>query len=100
MSRWIYGKTQKLSVNGWGRELRGTSGLSLWVPVGFAHGFVALEENSLVHYKCTAIHTPASERAIHYRDPHLGIEWPIEPTVVSAKDEEAPRFDQAEMNFD
>ena len=83
-----------------GRELRGTRGLSLWVPVGFAHGFVALEENSLVHYKCTAIHTPACERAIHYRDPRLKIEWPIQPTVVSAKDEEAPRFDQAEMNFD
>ena len=83
-----------------GRELAGTSGLSLWVPVGFAHGFVALEENSLVHYKCTAIHTPACERAIHYGDPRLKIEWPIPHTVVSAKDEEAPRFDQAEMNFD
>ena len=83
-----------------GRELSGANGVSLWVPVGFAHGFVALEEGSLVHYKCTAIHTPANERSLSYRDPRLGIAWPIAPTVVSAKDEEAPLFDAAEMNFD
>ena len=83
-----------------GRELSATNGVSLWVPVGFAHGFVALEDETLVHYKCTAIHSPESERAVSYKDPELAIEWPIAPSVVSEKDEAAPMFSQAEMNFD
>jgi dTDP-4-dehydrorhamnose 3,5-epimerase len=82
-----------------GRELSEGNHLSLWVPVGFAHGFVALEDDSLVHYKCTEIHTPAAERALSYKDPTVGIEWPLAPTVVSPKDEAAPLLGDAEANF-
>lgn len=82
-----------------GRELSAQNNLSLWVPVGFAHGFVALEDESLVHYKCTEIHTPEAERALSYKDPTTAIEWPIEPTVVSQKDEDAPFLGDAEANF-
>ena len=82
-----------------GRELSGENGLSLWVPVGFAHGFVALEDDTFVHYKCTAMHAPESERALSYRDPDVAIEWPLAPTVISGKDEAAPMLDGVEANF-
>jgi dTDP-4-dehydrorhamnose 3,5-epimerase len=58
-----------------------------------------LEDDSLVHYKCTAIHTPQAERAVSYKDPEIGIEWPITPTVISQKDEDALSFEDAEANF-
>jgi len=83
-----------------GRELSGENGLSLWVPVGFAHGFVALEDETLVHYKCTSIHAPDSERALHYADPDVGIEWPLAPSVISEKDEAAPHLGDVEANFE
>ena len=82
-----------------GRELSATNGLSLWVPVGFAHGFVALEDETLVHYKCTSIHAPDSERALSYRDPDVAIDWPLAPSVISEKDEAAPMLAEVESNF-
>ena len=82
-----------------GRELSGENNLSLWIPVGFAHGFLALEDDSLVHYKCTAMHAPESERAMHHADPEVGIEWPIEPSFVTQKDDEAPGIVDVEADF-
>lgn len=83
-----------------GRELSGENGLSLWVPVGFAHGFVALEDDTFVHYKCTSMHAPDSERSLHYADPAIGIEWPLAPSVISEKDQVAPGLDAVETNFE
>ena len=83
-----------------GRTLTGDNRLSLWIPSGFAHGFIALEDETLVFYKCTAIHTPEAERAIHHADPAIGIEWPIPPTLVAPKDAAAPPLDRAEYNFE
>lgn len=82
------------------RELNEENGLSLWVPAGFAHGFVALADDSLVLYKCDAQHSPAHERAISYMCPKIGIAWPMTPTVVSPKDAAAPGLDEAEYNFE
>lgn len=82
-----------------GRTLSAENRLALWVPVGFAHGFVALEDNTLVLYKCTAIHAPEAERAINYADRTIGIDWPLEPTLVSPKDAAAPPLAEAEHNF-
>lgn len=82
-----------------GLELSGENHLSLWVPAGFAHGFVALEDNSLVHYKCTAHHAPAYERALNYACPKVGIQWPIEATIVTQKDQDAPMLDDVDTNF-
>lgn len=82
-----------------GEELTSENGRALWVPEGFAHGFVALEDNTVVLYKCTAEHAPESERSLHYADPDVGIEWPVEPTVVSEKDEAAPPLNEAGHNF-
>ena len=82
-----------------GRELTGEGDVSLWVPVGFAHGFLALEDETLVHYKCTDMHAPETERALHYADPDVGIEWPIEPTIVTQKDADAPGLADVEAKF-
>lgn len=82
-----------------GRELSSENHLMLWVPVGFAHGFVALEDNTLVYYKCTGTHSPEHERAVAYNDPEIGIQWPIEPTIVTDKDAQAPTLSDADFNF-
>ncbi len=82
-----------------GRELSAANGLALWIPSGFAHGFVSLEDNSLVYYKCTQTHRPEAERTLAFNDPEVGILWPIAPTVVSRKDREAPVLRDAEFNF-
>ena len=71
----------------------------LWLPGGFAHGFVALEDDTIVYYKCSAMHCPEAERAVRYNDPALAIAWPIAPAVISKKDAQAPLFDEAERNF-
>ena len=82
-----------------GRTLTAENRLALWVPVGFAHGMLALEDQTLVLYKFTAPYTPEAERAVSYKDPEIGIEWPIEPTLVSEKDAAAPGLRDAEYNF-
>ena len=82
-----------------GRTLSSENRCSLWVPVGFAHGFVALEDDTLVWYKCTEMHTPEAERSLSYSDPAVGIEWPLEPSIISEKDAAAPTLDRAEYNF-
>lgn len=61
----------------------------IWVPPGFAHGTVALEEGSIVLYECTGPHG-AGEGGIRWNDPALGIAWPAIPPIVSAKDAQAP----------
>ncbi|MBM3289841.1 MAG: dTDP-4-dehydrorhamnose 3,5-epimerase [Candidatus Hydrogenedentes bacterium] len=82
-----------------GQELRGGSGTALWIPEGFAHGFIAIEDGSLLFYKCTAPWVRSAERAIAYNDPAIGIEWPLPPASVSPKDTAAPLFVDAEYNF-
>ncbi len=82
-----------------GRELRAGDARWLWIPAGFAHGFLALADDTLVYYKCTATHHPDSERAIAYNDPAVGIVWPAAPAVISEKDAAAPSFSEAEHNF-
>jgi dTDP-4-dehydrorhamnose 3,5-epimerase len=71
----------------------------LWVPAGFAHGFVVLSESADFLYRCTDFYAPPNERAIRWNDPDLGIAWPlgegVEP-ILSSKDAAAPRFQDAE----
>ena len=81
------------------RTLSAENNLALWVPAGFAHGLLALEDDTLVYYKCTEMHTPKCERALSYRDPAIGIEWPFEPTEITEKDANAPLLADAEYNF-
>ncbi len=63
-----------------------------WVPPGFAHGFVTLEENTVFFYKCTNVYNKASEGAILWNDPDLNIDWKIAQPLLSEKDAVAPLF--------
>jgi dTDP-4-dehydrorhamnose 3,5-epimerase len=58
-----------------------------WIPEGFAHGFVALEDNTTFLYKCTDFYSPSAEGGILWSDPDLSINWGIENPLVSPKDE-------------
>lgn len=72
----------------------------LWVPPGFGHGFIALEDGTDFLYKCTDYYAPAYERSLLWSDPALGIEWPIDLTgapTVNAKDTAAATLDEAEV---
>lgn len=71
----------------------------LFVPVGFAHGFVTLKPHTEVQYKVTAPYDPAQERAIRFDDPAIGIEWPVEglELTLSPKDRVAPLLAGAEI---
>jgi dTDP-4-dehydrorhamnose 3,5-epimerase len=71
----------------------------LWVPPGFAHGFLVLSESADFLYRCTDFWAPAHERAIQWNDPDLKIAWPLPERVapvLSAKDNQAKRFRDAE----
>ena len=67
-------------------------GNMLYVPIGFAHGFIALEETIFV-YKCTDFWNKEAESGIRWNDPKLGIEWGVENPIVSDKDQILPDFD-------
>jgi dTDP-4-dehydrorhamnose 3,5-epimerase len=64
--------------------------LQLWVPEGFAHGFVALEDDTIFQYKCTNYYHHASEKSLRWNDPELGIDWQTKHPLLSEKDACAP----------
>ncbi|MCH8537539.1 MAG: dTDP-4-dehydrorhamnose 3,5-epimerase [Alkalimonas sp.] len=69
----------------------------MWVPEGFAHGFIVLSESAEFLYKATDFYAPEHERAIRWDDPKLAIDWQYAgPPELSAKDQQAPLFQQAE----
>lgn len=82
-------------------ELSAANRLQLLVPRGFAHGFLTLETNSEVIYKCDGIYNAAAERGLHWADPDLALPWPDYPevTVVSDKDRAWPRLRELDSPF-
>ena len=71
----------------------------LWVPPGFAHGFLVLSEMAEFEYKCTDYYAPEYERSIRWDDPEIEVDWPLaasEQPVLSAKDAAAPLLKDAE----
>jgi dTDP-4-dehydrorhamnose 3,5-epimerase len=82
-----------------GVTLSDTNHHFLWVPPGFAHGYLALTDQVDFLYKCTDYYAPQHERAIRWDDPSIGVQWPlpegVEP-ILSAKDAVAPPFGDAE----
>jgi dTDP-4-dehydrorhamnose 3,5-epimerase len=68
-------------------ELTGTNKLMFYVPVGFAHGFAVLEDQTIFSYKCTNLYSPENEGGIMWNDPTLNIDWQVESPSLSAKDE-------------
>ncbi|WP_027364697.1 dTDP-4-dehydrorhamnose 3,5-epimerase [Desulfotruncus alcoholivorax] len=68
----------------------------LWIPEGFAHGFLVLSESAVFLYKVTEYYSPVYERCIRWDDPHIGIRWPIDATpVLSPKDLAGPSLAHA-----
>ncbi len=74
-------------------KLDSREAISLWVPVGFAHGFQSLEDATRVFYKVTDYWNKESERALNPLDPTLGIQWSQKDFILSEKDAEAPNFE-------
>jgi len=79
-----------------GQLLSAENQQQLWIPEGFAHGFLVLSESADVHYKTTDYYNPAAERSIRFDDVQLAIDWPLKGTpLLSAKDAAAPAFADA-----
>ena len=66
----------------------------LYVPEGFAHGFLVTSSTALFAYKCTAKYNAQAEASVLWNDPQIGIEWPVETPVLSEKDRAAPPLAQ------
>jgi dTDP-4-dehydrorhamnose 3,5-epimerase len=81
----------------YGVELSGENALQFYIPPGFAHGFIALEENTHFFYKCTDFYYPEDELGIVWNDPFLNIQWLIDhvnEVIVSDKDRKLPSFNE------
>lgn len=81
-----------------GEVLSAENRTQLWVPEGFAHGFLVLSEAAEFLYKATDYYAPEHERCIAWDDPTLAIDWPLQGApIVSAKDDQGQAFPAAEM---
>jgi len=78
-----------------GAELTAENRRMMYVPRGFAHGFLTLADDTEALYLVGAFYSPADERGLRYDDPRFAIEWPIAPTEISAKDRAWPDYDPA-----
>ncbi|MBS0457824.1 MAG: dTDP-4-dehydrorhamnose 3,5-epimerase [Proteobacteria bacterium] len=65
----------------------------LWIPEGFAHGFVTLSERAVFSYQCTALYDRSSDAGIRWNDARIGIDWPVAQPLLSDKDAIAPFLD-------
>lgn len=82
-----------------GHELSEDNFRQLWVPPGFAHGFLTLSETADVLYKTTDYYSPEAERSIQWNDPDVGIDWPLNggTPIISPKDGAAPSLSAADI---
>jgi dTDP-4-dehydrorhamnose 3,5-epimerase len=80
------------------RELDGERKNMLWVPKGFAHGFVVLSDEAVFAYKCDNYYMPSHEGGIHWNDSAIGIDWKLDPSLilVSARDSSLPGLSSAD----
>jgi len=78
-----------------GIELTGEDGLAFYIPEGFAHGFLTLEDNTYFFYKCTEFYYPDDDLGVIWNDPEINISWPLEgikELIISDKDKRLPSF--------
>ncbi|MGH8166078.1 MAG: dTDP-4-dehydrorhamnose 3,5-epimerase [Woeseiaceae bacterium] len=73
-----------------GATLADSNHKQMWIPPGYAHGFLVLSEVADFEYKCTEYYRPEDESGVIWNDPDIGIEWPISHPTVSAKDRALP----------
>ncbi len=81
-------------------ELSQENGRMLYVPPGFAHGFLVLSESADVIYKCTREYSPENDRGVIWNDPDLNIEWPLKNPFLSEKDGGHPLLKDIDNNFE
>lgn len=72
---------------------------ALWIPPGFAHGFLTLTDLADVTYKTTNEYSAPHDRAIRWNDPAIGVRWPLADPLLSKKDAEAPTLEEADNDF-
>jgi len=83
-----------------GYELTAENGYQLYVPIGFAHGFMTLKQESEIVYKCSNYYAPESEKSISWKDPDINICWPkLDKPILSKKDAGAPILEDFESPF-
>jgi dTDP-4-dehydrorhamnose 3,5-epimerase len=87
-----YGKSFSIVLDGIDKN-------QLFIPVGFAHGFKTLENNTIFFYKCTNYYNKESEGCLLWNDPDLNINWDIENPILSEKDKIGQLFDTFVSNF-
>ena len=75
-----------------GAELSADRRNALYIPPGFAHGFLTLEDESEVFYQMGASYVPEAARGVRWNDPAFAVAWPFEPAVISARDAALPDF--------
>lgn len=80
-------------------ELSAENKKQLFIPKGFAHGFVTLTENVEVQYKVDEFYSKEHDRSIRYDDPEIGIKWEVENPILSEKDLNAPLLKDSDVNF-
>ena len=80
-------------------ELSSKNNRKLWVPHGFAHGFLSLEDDTILSYKCTNYYSKAHEMDLLWNDENLNIDWGIENPILSEKDQKATRFENFNSPF-
>jgi dTDP-4-dehydrorhamnose 3,5-epimerase len=91
-------KSSQSFGNWFGVELSEDNFKQLWIPPGFAHGFLALTDPADLLYKVTDYYSPEHDRSIRWDDPDIGIEWPIDgKPILSEKDASAPYLAEADV---
>ena len=87
-----YGQHEKVILSGENKTM-------FWIPPGFAHGFLTLEDNTIFNYKCTAGYSKESESVLMWNDPNLNIDWGVDNPLVSEKDQEGELFENFQSQF-
>lgn len=87
-------KSSKSFGDWFGVELSAQNRLQMYIPPGFAHGFISLTDSTLFCYKCTEFYDPKSERSLLWCDEEVGIKWPVREPIVSKKDLEGLRLSE------
>jgi len=82
-----------------GTTLEADTGHQLWIPPGFAHGYAVLTDVADVAYKVTAEYRPELDRGVLWNDPAIGVEWPVQEPIVSAKDQAQPTLERCDNPF-